>query len=239
MAKTKTIENLFNYLAFFSDLLPVVIFLAYLKTIRKERAIWVIISYLLFDFLINLALLEFIPPRFHNKTYPIATFFESLFFAYFFYLILKKKSLKRLVAIASVLLALTSLVYYFYNYYYAYTVLRRTIHLDSVPIAIETIAIFLFSFFYFFEQINDTENLFIYNKPSFWSVLGILLYLAGSFFVYISANSISIQQLQQYWVITNISSFLKNVFFVIAILLTVNQTLKKKTLKKHPSYTLN
>jgi hypothetical protein len=239
LAKTKTIENLFNYLAFYSDLLPIFFFILFIKKIKRNRAAWIIICYLVFDFLINLALLEFIPPKYHNKTFPVATFFESLFFAYFFYLIIKAKSLRISIIITSIVLALTSLIYYFYSYYYAYTVLKRTIHLDSIPIAIETIAIFLFTFFYFFEQINDTENLFVYNKPSFWSVLGILLYLAGSFFVYISANSISIKQLQQYWIITNISSILKNVFFVVTIFLMAKQTEKKKQMKKYSIYTVN
>jgi len=238
LAKTKTIENLFNYLAFYSDLLPILCYILFFKKIKSDKAARIIILYLVFDFVINLALLYFIPYKFHNKTYPIATFFESLFFAYFFYLTVKKKSLRRAIIITSALLALTSLSYYVYTYYYAYGVLRRTVHLDSVPIAIETIAIFLFSFFYFFEQINDTENLFVYNTPSFWGVLGILIYLAGSFFVYISANSISLQQLLQYWIITNIASIIKNIFFVIAIFFMASQTVKGKSLK-YPSYTLN
>lgn len=238
MAKTKTIENLFNYLAFFSDLLPILFYIIYLKKIKRDKATRVLISYLLFDFGINIALI-YIDVKFHNKIYPVATFFESLFFAYFFYLVIKKASLRRAIVIASIVLALTSLTYYVYTYYYAYEVLRRTVHLDSVPIAIETISVFLFSFFYFYEQINDTENLFVYNKPSFWGVLGILIYLAGSFFVYISANSLSLQQLLQYWIITNIASIIKNLFFAIAIFLTATQIVKKRPLKKYPSYTLN
>jgi len=239
LAKTKTIENLFVNLAIYSDLLPVFLFFLFFKRIKENKSAWIIISYLFFDFLINLALLYYIIPySYHNRTYPIATFFESLFFAYFFYLILEKKSLRKKVISASILLSLTSLIYYFYTYYYTDIAIKRSVYLDSVPIAIETIAIFLFSFFYFFEQINDPTNLFVYNKPSFWCVLGILIYLAGSFFVYISANSISLQQLLQYWIITNIASIIKNMFFAIAILLMANQTVKRKPLK-YPSYTLN
>ena len=238
MAKTKTIENLFNRLAHFSDLLPVLFFVIYFKRISKDKASRIIVSYLIFDFLINFALL-YIPTKFHNKIYPIATFFESLFFAYLFYIVVKKASLRKAIIIGSIILALTSLIYYVYTYYYAYEILRRTVHLDSVPIAIETISVFLFSFFFFYEQINDTENLFIYNKPSFWGVLGVLIYLAGSFFVYISANSLSLQQLLQYWIITNIASIIKNLFFAIAIYLTATQATKKKPLKKYTSFTLN
>ena len=123
-------------------------------------------------------------------------------------------------------------------YYYTYFVLALRPKLDSFPIGIETILIFIFSFFYFFEQMNDTTNLFIYSKPSFWSVLGILLYLSGSFFIYIFANQISAKELSKYWTITNIASIVKNMLFVVAIFIQANQSIKKPpgNFKLYPSH---
>jgi hypothetical protein len=111
--------------------------------------------------------------------------------------------------------------------------------LDSIPIGIETILIFVFAFFYFFEQMNDTTDLFIYNKPSFWAVLGILLYLSGSFFIYIFANQITIKELGKYWIITNIASILKNILFAIAIYIQANQSQKKSSKKNYNLYPPN
>ncbi|HEU0109771.1 MAG TPA: hypothetical protein VFQ73_02795 [Flavisolibacter sp.] len=183
--------------------------------------------------MINLSLQYIIPYKFHNKTYPVFTFVETLFFAWFFYHILEKISLKKKVRIITMLFSAGLLIYYYYTYY----VLALRLQLDSVPIGVETILIFLFSFFYFFEQMNDTTSLFIYSKPSFWAVLGILLYLSGSFFIYIFANQISAKELAKYWVITNIASIVKNLLFVIALYIQANQYLKKppRNYKLYPS----
>jgi hypothetical protein len=64
---------------------------------------------------------------------------------------------------------------------------------------------------------NDTTTLFIYTKPAFWIILGIVLYLAGSFFVYLFASYLSRDELTRFWIITNIFSILKNIFFAIAV----------------------
>lgn len=196
---------------------------------------WILCIYLLFDFAINLSLLNFIPFKYHNNTYPVFTFIESLFFAGFFYSIIKKKSLKKLIVTITIIFSISLIVYY----YYSYLLLQSPLALDSIPIGIETILIFVFSFFYFFEQMNDTTNLFIYSKPSFWAVLGILLYLSGSFFIYIFANQIDFKDLGKYWIITNIASIIKNIFFAVAIYIQANQSSKKSSKKNYNLYPPN
>ena len=86
---------------------------------------------------------------------------------------------------------------------------------------------------------NNTTELFIYSKPSFWAVLGILLYLSGSFFIYIFANEISLKELEKYWIITNIASILKNIFFAIAIYIQATQHAKNSSKKNYNLYPLN
>lgn len=192
------------------------------------------ILYLLFDFLTNLSLLfNFIPLQFHNKVYPIFTFFESLFFAVFFYSVIKKESLRKWIVIVTIIFSVSLISYYYYTYF----ILSQNPWIDSIPIGFETIIVFIFSFFYFFEQMNDTTSLFIYNKPSFWGVLGILLCLAGSFFVYIFANQIDRNELGKYWIITNVSVLVRNIFFALAIFIQSNQSLKKppKNYNLYPS----
>jgi hypothetical protein len=133
-------------------------------------------------------------------------------------------STRRWLKIIAIIFSVSSLVYYYYTYF----ILSLDPWLDSVPIGIETISIFIFAFFYFFEQLNDTESLFVYSKPSFWAIIGVILYLAGSFFVYISANQIDSKDLGKYWIITNISSIMKNVLFCVTIYIQTNQNINKK-----------
>ncbi|MDQ6609800.1 MAG: hypothetical protein M3Y85_08270 [Bacteroidota bacterium] len=103
-------------------------------------------------------------------------------------------------------------------FYFSFTLyVRLGGYTDSIQIGIETIIILSASFFYLYEQMNNTTTLFIYTKPAFWILLGIVLYLSGSFFVYIFANYLTPKELREYWIITNFFSILKNVFFCIAI----------------------
>lgn len=116
------------------------------------------------------------------------------------------------------------LVFYYFNAKY------RSV--DSVPIGIQTILILIYAFYYFFEQMNNTSNLFIYSRYPFWIITGIMIYLAGSFFIYIFANQIDKKFLLNYWFLTNIFYSLKNLLFALGILFNVNQ--KKKSLKIRP-----
>jgi hypothetical protein len=228
LAKTKTIENLFIYIAIYSDILPILFFLIFFKKVRGNKTTWVLTLFVFFDLIFNILLGYFVPIKYHNKAYPIFTFFEMLFFSYFFYLEIRKPASKKTILIVSTIFAVALLIYYYYAYYF-----RKIVpHIDSVPIAIETLLIYLFSFFYFFQELNDNTTFFIYNKSSFWYVLGILIYLSGSFFIYIFANQLSIKELERYWIITNISSFSKNLFFIVPVFILARETFRKQPVIK-------
>ncbi|MGZ4036474.1 MAG: hypothetical protein ACXVPQ_01525 [Bacteroidia bacterium] len=110
--------------------------------------------------------------------------------------------------------------------------------IDSVPIGIETILILIFSFYYFYEQMQDTTNLFIYTRYPFWIVLGMVLYLSGSFFIYIYSSQLSQEEIRKYWIFTNIFSILKNIFFAIAIVVNASHSIQKSS-KKYNLYPSN
>ncbi len=65
---------------------------------------------------------------------------------------------------------------------------------------------------------NNTNVLFLYNKYQFWIVIGFMIYLAGCFFMYIFANQLPQEMVEQYWFIIDIFLILKNLLFSIAIL---------------------
>jgi Na+-driven multidrug efflux pump len=69
-----------------------------------------------------------------------------------------------------------------------------------------------------YERMNDTSTLYVYSTFSFWIVTGMVLYLAGSFFIYIFADSLPKAEVDKYWVVTNVLSILKNIFFTIGII---------------------
>ncbi|MGV3530503.1 MAG: hypothetical protein ACO1OO_16485 [Flavisolibacter sp.] len=66
--------------------------------------------------------------------------------------------------------------------------------------------------------------------------------MAGSFFIYIFSNQLLSEgksdEVAKYWVFTNIFSILKNIFFVIAIILNAKEADPKKT-TGYVNYKLN
>jgi hypothetical protein len=82
---------------------------------------------------------------------------------------------------------------------------------------------------------NDfATGTFIYNKPPFWIIVGIMLYSAGSFFIYIFANKIEWKLLDQYWFLTYLFYILKNIFLFIGIMFYAKQSKNPQAAKLRP-----
>jgi hypothetical protein len=82
---------------------------------------------------------------------------------------------------------------------------------------------------------SEIDNTFVYNKPSFWIVTGIMIYLAGSFFIYVFANQVEKAVLNQFWFLTNVLYVVKNLLFALGIFIHVKQ-LKNPTPQKLRPY---
>jgi hypothetical protein len=128
--------------------------------------------------------------------------------------------MKKILVVLGIMYAIFFVAFIFYTKAVASTdsIPEDTAIIDSIPIGIETIIVLTFSFYYLYEQMRKTTTIFIYNTYQFWIVLGMVLYLAGSFFIYIFGNYVSIAELRKFWVITNFFSILRSVFFTIAII---------------------
>lgn len=190
---------------------------------------WAVLLYSIYDYLTNIGLLYLTHKPSRVFLYSSFTFFEYALFAVCLYNTIKNKTFRKFIAFTSIIFSIFLLIY---------NLKVKVLGLDSVPIGIETILILIFSFYYFYEQMQDTTNLFIYNRYPFWVVLGIILYLAGSFFIYIYSTQLTSQEeLNKYWIFTNIFSILKNIFFTIAIIVNANRSVKKtpKNYKLYPS----
>jgi hypothetical protein len=173
----------------------------------KRKELWVIFIYSIYSFL-NDIILVYLASKLATKlflsTYTLVEFF---LFSYFIWLIIDSRLFKKVIAIVS------SLFIIFICYYFFTT---KWNFFDSVPVACESILIFTFSLYYLFEQINKPRVLFIYNTSMFWIILGFLVYLAGSFFIYTFADNLDRSVLTKFWFIPFIFNTIKNIFFSIA-----------------------
>ena len=223
----KTVEDLFFNLVYFFDAI-IIVFLALLsrkKTINKK--FWFFGLYSLINSVINYSTKNLdLPQKIDYFLFGFYTIFEYTVFAYLIFLSIQSTFFKKLIKIFSVFFA------FFIICYYAFFPVQT---IDSIPIGIETILILIFSFYYFYEQMNDfATSTFIYNKPSFWIIVGMMLYLAGSFFIYIFANKAHNDLLDKYWFLTYLFYILKSILFFIGILFYAKQSKNLQPAKLRP-----
>lgn len=211
---TKTIEDLFYILLFITDALLIILLGFLLLKGKMNNPLKIIITYCTTSLVTN-CITEFFPFPKLNLLYSFFTLIEYVLFAAFIYSHVKSLFVRRGILILSILFALFLPIHTF-------TSTVRSI--DSVPIGLETILILIYSFYFFYEQMNDVDDVFIYSKYPFWIVTGMIIYLAGSFFIYIFANQVERHVLDNFWFITYAFYVLKNILFAFGILTYVKQT---------------
>ena len=219
---TKTIEDLFQFIIACSELLFIILFLVFYKRTKKELGLWFLGAYFIADIGLNYAILH-APTNWDRILFTLYTLVEYSFFASFLWCHIKSKALKKGIVVSMVAFAVFTFIYFSSVKY---------ISIDTVPIGVETILILLFSFYYLYEQMNDPSSLFIYNKYPFWIIAGMMLYLAGSLFIYIFAYQVDPGVLHQYWLLTNVVTIIRNILVIIAILIYVKQQ-KNPSPEKH------
>jgi len=157
-------------------------------------------------------------------SFPIYTLIEYFFFTTLIFQQLKLKWQRTVVIILSV----GFFIFQVLNYLFA---TKKT--LDSVPIGIETILIFIFIFFFLYEQLRDVKGVPIYDNYFFWISIGLFIYLGGSFFIYLLADSLTPTEIVKYWFFTYVVEIIKNSLFILAIFIyskNPNKTNSNQTL---------
>lgn len=206
MDKIQIIEKLFTYILVYSYL---VISFSFLLSRSKKYSLFIILALYGLVFFFYLNFYYDIPKNYRKIQQTVYTLLEYSVFAAIIWYNLKNAILRKTIFSLSVLFLVFQITYYFVS---------KLQKIDSVPIGVETILIFVFSFFYFqqFLKYNTSKN--IYEYPSFWLVVGILIYLGSAFFFNILANDVTEQQFDNYWHFTYIPEILKNILFAMVVL---------------------
>ena len=95
----------------------------------------------------------------------------------------------------------------------------KKVRFDAIPSGIEAILLLAFILYYFYEDLMKSVKQSLLDRYEFWVCIGIMIYLAGTFFFYILANTMSRENVDQYWFITYIIEVIKNVLIAIGLLL--------------------
>lgn len=182
-------------------------------------AIYGLVFFLLLNFY-NDVPRQYLP--FYDNLY---TFIEYFSFATIFYLILNKKSYKKVILILSS---------FFIVFEIAHFLFIKNIRTDSIAIGVESILIFIYIFLFFTESLDNPKNEFIYSHYGFWISIGLLIYLGGSFFINLLANSLSQEEFLKYWYLNYIADTVKTLFFAIGLLMLITKR-KNREILKHSS----
>ena len=79
--------------------------------------------------------------------------------------------------------------------------------------------------YYFFDQLKQSNTLLIYSSINFWVIISFLIYISGTFFLFIYADSLINDKsfIKQYIIINSGFSILKNILLGIAMLMKPEQ----------------
>jgi len=189
--------------------LPIIFFFFFfLKTRRKE--LWVILFYCVYSFINDKVLLNISQTFFLS----LFTFIELTVFSFFYWTITQNPKIKLGILATYITNSLFLSVYY---------ILGNNSAFDSIPVSSESIIIFIYSILLFYTELSKPQVLFIYNTSEFWIILGILIYLSGSFFIFSFADKINAEDIETFWSLTFIFNTLKNLFFSVAFTIKDNR----------------
>ncbi len=211
-------DDLFVFLVLICDVVLILLFFLLLKDQTKNKAIYVIPIYCIVNLIVaGVAELRFLSGV--KVLFSLFTLFEFILFSAFIYLEIRSQVFKKIIVGAGVFFALFLLIY-------NKTITERSI--DSIPIGIEAILILIFCFYYLYEQLNRVQTTFIHKKYTFWIVFGMMLYLAGSVFIYIFANQVDKKTLDSFWFLTNVFYIIKNILFAVGLFTYLKQSKTNK-----------
>ncbi len=224
MEKSKIIENLFYYIVDFSYLILPIGFL-FLKNRKKEKLPVSLLIYgiVCFSFLLFYEYYKHDLSRTTKHYFKTSyTLFEYGIFAFIFWVTIRNKNLKKFIVLSSA---------GFFVFQVVYALTSKIQRLDSVPIGIETILVLIYIFLFFYEFSKNLNTLYVYNHYGFWIAVGILIYLGGSFFFYLSINQLSVEEINTFGDLTYLAEVIKNILFALALYMYVrhhNEPTEKK-----------
>lgn len=205
-------------LAFFSEILPIIFYLIFLKRNRGE-GVWVIFLYCLVSVIIeNISF--FLKDRLGTfYIFLSLTILEYTLFAFFFYASFKGKKLRYIPIIGTVLFYLIAI----FN-----LTSKKVESFDSLSASVEAILIIIYCILFLYEHIKDSSVIYIYSIKKFWIVIAFFIYFSSTLFLFIYAATFTTQEHKNYWAINNFFEILKNILFSISFVM------RKDTKKTYP-----
>jgi hypothetical protein len=193
---------LLQLLAYFTEILPIIFYLIFLKRNRGE-GLWVIFLYSLLSLLTEL-LFQILQ---RQIIYSLFTIVEFTLFSLFFYISLKEKRFKYIPIIGALIFYIVAISNFTNKKF------------DSLSVSLESILIIPYCILLLYEEIKDPNTIFVYYNKKFWVTIAFFLYFSATLFLYIYYSTLSAEQRSNYWLINNFFEILKNILLSIAFIM--------------------
>jgi hypothetical protein len=200
---------LLRYLAFYSEILPIIFYLGAIKRNRGE-GLWVIFLYCCLSWLteISFSYIQLPIPVFY--IYSSFTLVEFTLFSFFFYSSLKGKKLKYIPIFGALI---------FYSIAIAILAGKSQGDFDSLSASVEAILIISYCILLLYEQMKDPDIIFVYNTKKFWVIIAFFIYFSSTLFLFLYAREFTQKEHDKYWSINNFFEILKNILFSISFIM--------------------
>lgn len=152
---------------------------------------------------------------------------EYAFITYFFYIIIKHRFIRILILGFSL----------FYLLYFLLNSKTDNNQFNSELSAIESVVILTLSLSYFMIIMRPTSEPVNIFTPVFLIVVGLLLFVSSTLFLFIIANRLSEKEMNQYWSINYYANILVSFIFSAAFLLFFFQQKSKPLESQSVDYT--
>lgn len=200
-------------ITYISYIITACLFFLFKKNLKNKHAI-IILVYTLYSFVndivIERQLITSLPSTFLLSLF---TIIEFIFLFFYIFSLLTNRKFKIFLLICSFVFLFVAVVNFYKN------IVVGTPSFDTIPIAVSSITLISGSIFYLFETIQKPEISFVYSRPNFWVVVGIMIYFSGTFFLFLQFDSLSPTDQVNFWIINLICFVLKNIFFSISFTL--------------------
>lgn len=208
--------NISSYLIYLSILLGILPLLSIILIKRKSISFKLLLFYLFYSLISDLILTKLSIRYFHTEIYSFRLFTIVEYFSITFILFCQIESIifRKLIKYSSLVFALFILIDIYNN---------PLNEFDSIPAGVESLFILITSIILLYEKILKSNN---YFTPFVWIAIGIILFFAGTFFLFIlSQNNYNNTDFNDtYGYIVAIFKILMYSFFFVGIISEIKST---------------
>ena len=135
------------------------------------------------------------------------TILEYSFFSIFIYSLVESAGARKAIIVISIAFIASS-IFIFFNY--------QNTTFDAITASLEAVVLISFTIYLLYEQNNKPEISLIYLSYTFWITFAFLIYLSGTFFLFVQYSNLPEETQETFWSINLVCNILKNILFSVA-----------------------